>query len=434
MTSQNQNNLKKGQQVAFISVFISFVLAILKGVVGVLFNSQVLIADAVHSCADLMTHAASGFGLWLAARGKTEKFPYGLYRAETFSCLVVGVLIILAGIGLFQEGIHKLFHLEEVNQFPVFPIGASLISCIAGFVIATMESKVGKEIGSKSLIASSKEAYMDIFTSLVVLGGIVLAYFQVPYAEGVIIILISCLLLKIGIENGWGALLILLDADLEPELKSDIATALAQVKGVESVEEVKIRQSGPFKMVECIIKTKPELTLYKAHEVADRAEEVVAQNFKHIESTFIHVEPGKKDTLLAMIPVADTDGLSAKVHNHFARAPYYLLVKLAGESCEIIAFEENIHLTTTEHIGVKTSRLAIDNQIDILFTASIGEISYHILHSNMIEVYQLPSSLCAQQVIEGYYQGKFEQLKQPSHPIEESQKHLQQHLYISGGQ
>ena len=71
--------LKKGQTVAFISVFISLGLAIMKGIVGYLFNSQVLIADAIHSAADLMTHAASGFGLWIASRKpvKPPVFPMG---------------------------------------------------------------------------------------------------------------------------------------------------------------------------------------------------------------------------------------------------------------------------------------------------------------------------------------------------------------------
>ena len=63
---------------------------------------------------------------------------------------------------------------------------------------------------------------MDIITSFVVLVGIVLAYVRIPYIEGSIIVLISLLILKLGIENIISSLLILMDANLDPALQSDI--------------------------------------------------------------------------------------------------------------------------------------------------------------------------------------------------------------------
>ena len=415
-------NLRKGQRVAFISVIVSLFLAIMKAIVGFLFNSQLLIADAVHSVADLMTHAASGFGLWIAARGKTNKFPYGLYRAETLACMIVGILISLAGINLFHDGSEKLFHIQTVTDFPIFPIGASIISSVAGFAIATMESKVGHAIGSQSLIASSKEAYMDIFTSLAVLLGILLAYFKIPYAEGGIIILISLLLVKIGVENIWSALLVLLDANLDLELQSEIEEKVKEVNGVKGVDTVKIRQSGPFKMVECIISTRATLTLYKAHAVADKVEEMIADNYEEIESIFIHVEPNKENILRVVIPVKDGVGLEDTVHEHFAQAPHYLVVEIDGTHApRMIACYANPYLGKKEHLGVKTSHLAIDQGADLVFTANIGEISYHMLKSHMIDIFQAIQGSTIKETVDSYHHNQLKQLAEPAHLIEESQ-------------
>ena len=414
-------NLKKGQHIAFISVIITFCLAIMKGGVGFLFDSHVLIADAVHSTADLMTHTASGFGLWIAARGKTQKFPYGLYRAETFGCMLVGFFISMAGIELFREGIEKLFHLEAVSIFPVFPIGVSIISSVAGFIIAKMESKVGHDIGSQSLIASSKEAYLDVYTSLAVLLGILLAYFRIRYAEGSIIILLSLLLIKIGVENIWRALLVLLDANLDPGLQSEIEEKINGINGVKGVGNVKIRQSGPFKMIQCIISTRPSLSLYKAHGVADKVEKMIAENYEQIESIFIHVEPNKEKKLRVIIPIKENQGLESIVHGHFARAPHYLVLELNGpERAEVIGCYDNEFLNDREHIGVKTSRQVIEYNVDLLFTASIGEISYHILKSNMIDVYQAKASRSVKETLLGYHDNRLKLLSEPSHLIETS--------------
>ncbi|WP_028582606.1 cation diffusion facilitator family transporter [Desulfogranum japonicum] len=427
MNDQKTKKLQKGQKVAFLSVLVSLALAVLKGTVGFLFNSQILIADAIHSCADLMTHAASGFGLWIASQGKTDRFPYGLYRAETFACLIVGLLITVASIDLFKDGLNKLHLAQQTRAFPFFPIAASAISSVAALVVATMESKVGHAIGSKSLIASAKEAYLDIFTSLAVLAGIILAYFQIPYVEGGIILFIAVLLLKIGLENVWIALLILMDANMEPGLCNEITQTICQVSGVVSVDEVKIRQSGPFKMVECIITAEPEATLSEAHNVADRVEEIIAGNFEHIESTLIHVEPKKKDKLLAMIPVAQCSGLNSTVHQHFARAPYHLLVSLEYSKSEVVDCHKNNHLHSREHIGLKTSRLAAESGADLVLTASIGEISFHFIHSHMIEVYTAHAGSTVADTLDKYRDGALTRLNSPAHRFEDSLIHQNNH-------
>jgi cation diffusion facilitator family transporter len=417
----NAENLKKGQRVAFLSSFISFLLAAVKGIVGYLFNSQVLIADAFHSGADLLTHAASGFGLWIAGSSKTKKFPYGLYRAETLACLIIGGFIIMAGIALFREGYQKLFTLEPMTSFPLFPVAASMLSALSAFGVAEMESKVGKAIGSQSLLANSREAFLDIFTSMVVLLGILLAYFRIPYVEGAIIILISLLLCKLGTENVWSSLLILLDANLDPELQGEIEKKANLIYGVKGVSKVKIRQSGPFKMVECVIATRPTLTLYKAHELADKLEDAIVTNYERIESVMIHVEPLKEETVLAMIPVQNIEGLEARVAGHFARAPYFAVLKLGHDRMEIEDFYKNEFLGDNKHIGVKVARITVLYAIDLLFTSRIGEISFHMLKDQLVDIFQAKEGHSIREVIDLYHLNRLKPLISPTHTVEDAQ-------------
>ena len=413
--------LKQGQRIAFVSSLLSLLLALMKGIVGYLFGSPILIADAFHSGADLLSHTASGFGLWLASRGKTTKFPYGLYRAETLACLTVGGFIVVAGIEIFIEGYHKLFHLEPVGSFPILPVAASITSAVTAFVVAKMESKVGRSIGSQSLIANSSEAFLDIFTSLIVLLGIVLAYFRIPYVEGSVIILISLLLFKLGVENIWTSLLILMDANLDPELELELEKKANEIYGVKGVSDIKIRQSGPFKMVECVIETRPSLSLYKAHELADQVEEFIAKNYEQIESVFIHVEPQKNGTVTAIAPVENIAGLNSLIHGHFARAPYFVVLKLSDSITDIEDFYYNEFLGDTQHLGVKIARVLVKYKIDLLFTPNIGEISYHMLKDNLVDIYEADEGHTVKEMLERYRCGQLRPLTSPTHSVETSQ-------------
>lgn len=418
--SENVERLKRGQKIAFIATLVAFLLAVMKGTVGYLFDSGVLIADAFHSGADLLSNFAAGFGLWLASGKKSTKFPYGLYKAETMAGFVIGGFIIFAGIEIFKEGFDKLFRLDPVIGFPILPIAASIISSIAAFFIAKKQLSVGKAIGSRSLIANSREAFLDIFTSLIVLVGIMLAFWRIPYAEGSIIMLVALLILKLGAENFWASLMVLMDANLDPELQTEIEKKVNEIYGVKGVSEVKIRQSGPFKMVECVIATRPSLSLYKAHELADRVEDFIGENYDHIESVFIHVEPAKEEVISAIVPVQSIDGLDSRVHGHFARAPYFAILNLGHNLIDLEDFYINEFLDEKRHIGVKIVRIITDYKIDLLFTSNIGEISFHMLKENFVDIYRVEENLSLRELFELYRVKGVQHLKAPTHSAEES--------------
>ncbi|MDP8233817.1 MAG: cation diffusion facilitator family transporter [Candidatus Saelkia tenebricola] len=393
----------------------------MKGAIGYLFDSDVLVADAFHSGADLLAIFASGFGLWLASKKKTAKFPYGLYKAETLISFIIGALIVWAGIEMFKDGYYKLFHMTYIQKSPIFPVSASVISIIIAYFLFKKESAVGKKINSQSLLANASESFLDIFTSIVVLTGILLAYLRVPYIEGSIIILISVLIFKLGFKNIWASLLVLMDANLEPDLQFEIESKINEIYGVKGDSEVKIRQSGPFKMVECKIETSPTLSLYRAHELADKTEDFITKNYEHIESVFIHIEPSKKRVISAIIPVKDINGLDSKVYGHFGRAPYFVILKLNKNNTEIEDFYYNEFLDEKKHIGIKVIRAVIKYKLDVLFTSRIGEISFYALKDNFVDIYEIEEGLLVKDIVKKYQNNQLKQITKPTHPLEESQ-------------
>jgi len=412
--------LQQGQRIALIATLVTFLLAVVKAAVGYLFDSKILVADAFHSGADLLAIFAAWFGLWLAARKKTKRFPYGLYKAETLITLIVGGLIAWAGIEILIDGFHKLFHVTHLQEFPFLPVSVSTLSIITAFLLAKKEKDVGRAINSQSLIANASESFLDIFTSLVVLIGILLAHVKLPYVEGSIILVISLLILRLGLKNIWISLLVLMDANLDPKLQSEIEETINQIYGVKGVGRVMIRQSGPFKMVECDISTSPSLPLYKAHELADKAEAHIVRDFQHIDSVFVHVEPSKEKYVSAIVPVQDINAMESKVHGHFGRAPYFIIVRLTDKDAEIEDFYYNEFLAEKKHIGIKVIKAVIKYKLDLLFTSQIGEISFYMLKDNFVDIYKAEEVLTVREIIEKYRNKQIKQVTAPTHSVEES--------------
>lgn len=413
--------LKTGQKVALISAMVIFMVALLKAVVGYRFNSQLLVADAFHSGADILINIISLLGLWLASRKKTIRFPYGLYRAETVACLIISGFIILIGFQIFNEGLEKLFQQAHQGKFPLFPVGAAAISAVTAFFLAIKQKSVGMAIGSQALMTTARESFFDIFISIVVLAGILLVHAGIPYAEGTGIILISVFILKLGIETAGTSLMILMDANLDIDLQAEVEEKLNGIYGVKGVCDVKIRRSGPFKIVECVIQTSPALSLYKAHEMADTAESLLLKSYESIESVFIHIEPERENGVSAIIPVRDMNGLNSKAHSHFGRAPYFIILKLDGDRIEIDDFYFNEFLNEKGHIGINVVKTVINYKINLLFISKIGEISFHMLKNNFVDIYKMDEGMTVKEIINLYHLNKLSPLTEPTHKIDTSQ-------------
>jgi len=420
-------HLKKGQRVALWATLVTLLLSLMKGIIGVLFHSDVLLADAFHSGADTVAIFASAFGLWLAARKKSERFPYGLYKAETFATLLIGGFIIWAGIELLLDGYHKIRFTPPVIQFPVLPVTASMISIVAAFFIARKEKQVGHEIQSQSLVANAGESFLDIISSTVVLVGILMAYWRIPYIEGSVIILISLLILKLGLENVWTSLLVLLDANLDRELQNQIERLVTDVVGVKQIHSVKIRQSGPFRLVEIEFTTNPSITIYRAHEIADEIETKIMDRFQAVESVFVHVEPSQQREVKAIIPVQEINGFESKVHSHFGRAPYFAILNITDDAVEIEDFYLNEFLDRKQHIGLHVVKVIVNYNLDMLFTNNIGEISFYMLKDNFIDIYQIEDeNLSVREVIDRYQKNQLSRITTPTHSVEEAEVGLEE--------
>jgi len=241
----------------------------------------------------------------------------------------------------------------------VLPVLVSGVSVLVSYFVAKMEKETSAFINSGALQANASEGFLDIGTSLVVLIGILLAHARIPYIEGLIVMLIALLIIRLGVKNIWTPILILLDASLDPKLQAEIEKKISAIDGVKGVSDVKMRQSGPFKMVECNIATGPSVSVYKAHELADKIENLIARDYTQIESVFVHVEPVQQDIVSVIIPVKEINGLDSKIHGHFGRAPYFIILKLddkGGVEIEDFYYNEFLGEKDHIHIGAKLLR------------------------------------------------------------------------------
>ena len=144
LEKEDRIRLKKGEKAAKYSSLINLLLAIIKGIVGFLSGSIVLIADSIHSFSDIFASLAVYVGIKLSMRKPDEKFPYGYYKIETFASLSVSAIIIITGIEIALES-YNAFLNPTVIGIPFIAIFVAAFSALVSFLLAKYKNDVAQE-------------------------------------------------------------------------------------------------------------------------------------------------------------------------------------------------------------------------------------------------------------------------------------------------
>jgi len=389
MDSDKQNKLKQGEKVAAVSILTSLLLSVSKAIIGFFAGSIVLITDALHSGADTMTGFASWFGLKISQKKPDERFPYGYYKAENLATLVVSGFILYVAFELLLEGYSKLFILSQLTR-PFEALGIALVSSVVSYFLSRYLRKTGEKINSQSLIANSNERRVDIFSSLIVFIAILLTFLKVPYIEGIITMIISILALKIGLTTAKDSIFALMDVSPSKEIEKKVKGIINSNAGIEDFEELRLRKAGPFIFGEVKVKIRKFVDVKRAHEIADSIENKIKNEINDIDSFTIHVEPYEAEEQKIVIPIISNKGLDSNIMKNFGRANYFMFLTVNKKERKV-AFryvKENPHKEKLVKAGLAVVNFIVKEKVDALIAGEVGEISFHTLRDNLIDIYK----------------------------------------------
>ncbi|MCD6092940.1 MAG: cation diffusion facilitator family transporter [Candidatus Aenigmarchaeota archaeon] len=403
-------DIRKGQRAAKNATIITALLAMLKAVVGLLSGSLALLTDALHSTIDIVTISISFVGLKIAGKRPTKRFPYGYYKAESLAVLFISLIIFFIAFRLLLRGYYYLFFVSAINFAPA-ALSVALISSAVSFLVARYLKKTGEEINSQALLVNSQERKVDALSSIAVFVAILSNYYEIPYIEGSVVIVLASLILKIGIISMRDSVFALMDVSPSKEIENKIKKILKSIKGVESFENLRLRKAGPFIFGEVIVKIKKFVDVAKAHEIADNIENKIKEQIKQVDSFTVHVEPFKTERQKILVPVKNKNGLNSEISEHFSRAEYFIFVLTDNKKIKSYYFKANPFKTKKVRTGISVTHYVIKEKIDTVITKEIGEISFHALRDGLVDVYKADGKRVGD-IINNFIDNKLTRLKQ----------------------
>lgn len=273
---------------------VSAVLAVIKGVGGILGNSYALVADAIESTTDIVTSALLWFGLKWAGRPADHDHPYGHGKGEALIAVGIGLALVAASIVITVKSIQNIVTPHKT------PEAFTLVILVA--VIATKEIlyrfvlKAGVETGSSAVQADAFHHRSDAITSAAAFIGISIGLIGGPgyeIADDFAALLASAVILYNAYRIVRPAIGELLDEDLEPELNDQVKSIAEKVDKVVMVERCRIRKMGIMKFADLHIWVDKNLTVEQGHSIAHEVKDTIQEAYPFFADVMIHIEPAR---------------------------------------------------------------------------------------------------------------------------------------------
>lgn len=288
----------EGVRILTYGLFGNIFLMFLKGVIGLLFSSQALTADAVNSASDVMTTFVVLMGLRYSLKPHDEDHHYGHGKMEALVSLFVGFFI-LAGIGFLAVDIIGRLKSGEVAEASYVALSAAIVSVAVKAVMYKKTVEVGRKINSIGVMTSAKDYRNDILTTSGAAAAILLAIigqkFGVSvlrqYSEPVMASVIALFIVKTAIEIITESSKMLLDAAPDRETVEKMRHIVEDVDGVIEANWVKCRKMGRGLLVDAAIEVDGVLSVQKGHDIGDEVKFAVMAKYPEVIDVVIHINP-----------------------------------------------------------------------------------------------------------------------------------------------
>ena len=194
--------LNRKERTLIVTIAVNVILILLKFCLAWLSGSLALKAGAWHSFSDIFISAIVLAGLFLSRR-ENLKQSHGISRIENSVALIVGLFILYVGIDIFMEVVRG--DQPPLTNVPVVILGAGL-TIIISFFMARYKIYVGRETKSPSLIADGFHSKLDMYSSIVVVSGLVGYQIGLSSMDRVAAVVVVSLVAWAGLEITLGAL------------------------------------------------------------------------------------------------------------------------------------------------------------------------------------------------------------------------------------
>lgn len=279
------------RRIAMATVAVAILVLGLKYLAYWLTGSVALFSDALESVVNVVAGLVALWAIHVAHQPADTDHPFGHHKAEYFSAVLEGVLIVLAALLILREA--WLAYLEPRDlDAPMLGMAVNGVATVINALWAAFLIRKGREFRSPALAADGQHIMTDVVTSIGVLLGLLLATATGwTILDPALAALVALNILREGFKVVTHSLSGLMDQAVDPAEADEVRHIIsAHADGALEVHDLKTRVAGRATFIEFHMVVPGEMTVAASHCICDRIEDALQARFEDAR-VIIHVEP-----------------------------------------------------------------------------------------------------------------------------------------------
>lgn len=280
------NSVKKA---SILGIFANLFLLIMKSFIGIMTNSQAMIADSVNSAGDIFLSIMTFIGNKIAEKPKDEDHNLGHGKAEYLFSMLISISMIIVSINLLVNSAKTLIEPTKYI-FSWWLVITCIITIITKMVLYLYAHKIAKQHKNLLIEANAQDHRNDSILTTFNLIAAFLGMKNILWFDGLVGIGISIWIAITSIKIFIESYNVLMDKSIDNEYKQKIIDIVNTFEEVQKIENFNSISVGYKYHISFTIYVDGNLSTFKSHEIVNRIEKEI-NKLEKIYLTVIHVNP-----------------------------------------------------------------------------------------------------------------------------------------------
>lgn len=292
------DRFKATKRASVLGVIGNLFLAIIKGIIAIISNSQSLLADAFNSTGDILSSLMTYIGNRISSKNADDDHNLGHGKAEYIYSLLISITMLLLSLSVIKSATETLIHNTKVN-YSIWLIIVCIVTILTKFCLFLYTNYLYKKTNNILIKANRTDHRNDMLVTTLTLISIILGSIGVKYIDSVVGILISLWIMLTAIELFRESYNILMDKSIDNETKDEVLSLIKEHKEVKKIQHFNSTPVGYKYQISFTIFVDGNLTTFESHKIANHLEREIEEKFEEIYLTVIHVNPYGKPKVIA---------------------------------------------------------------------------------------------------------------------------------------
>lgn len=282
---------KEIRNVAVVGIVGNVFLFSIKMIVGVMSQSQAMLADGLNSAGDIFASLMTFFGNSIASRPDDDDHPYGHGKAEYLFSMIISFSLLLVAFSVFKSSFLSLIN-RQTFIFSVWLVVVSITTIVLKAIFYLYANRIGKKHNSLLAFSNAEDHRNDVFVTLLTLLSVITAQFELYFIDAFAGMLIALWIAYTGFTIFSSSYNVLMDTTIDESIKEKMKEEIEKIEGIDHLDTIVSKPVGVNYLLIVKLSLDGQFSIERGHAIGNQVKHLL-MSYELVDDVVVHLNPAQ---------------------------------------------------------------------------------------------------------------------------------------------